>query len=791
MAGEAGAAICKLSLGAGSEIGAGMNPRKLGLVILGGWLALGAEARAERLSNLSARGTTDAAANVLTAGFVITGNAPKRVLVRAAGPALTPLGVGGALDGVRLELYRGATLLQANAGWDAGVGGAEVRAVAQRVGAFAFAAGSRDAALLVELAPGGYTAQAKPGAVAATGVALIEVYEAEPGGGGRIGNLSARAQAGSGAETFIVGFVVAGEGRNRMLVRGIGPALGAFGVTDALRDPQLEVFRDGVSLGYNDDWAASANAAQAAAVMQGAGAFALADDARDAALLVPAVRGAATAHVTPAAGAAAGTVLVEVYDTAGQGALPPAREFELVGFARVAGHGRAGLTGGGSPTIPYDPVARTGNFWRIDEATIAAAGNAFAAQLQAALSGDAPLVVELETMLDLSRFGRPNNGATAIAHPEFFTPGRSNGTVGILALGSNKTIYSAYGTGGFRRGSLSISGRSNVILRNLRFRELWEWDDATRGEYDRNDWDYLVVTSATSGGAVTARAHHVWLDHCDFERSYDGLFDFVRGADLLTVSWCKIGGAVSGESVRWVRRQVEHLEANRAAFPHYAAQRATLTVEEIVRRELLQKKANLIGNGADAATAALDTGFLNVTFHHNWYVAVDQRMPRMRFGNAHIFNLLADSRGGRGVAGLSLMGVAATSNAAVRLEGSRFVGVRTPLTLTAGTEPLGRIAVRTSTNRDGVTGADVGFDATRVTAPEAFRWNPPAAATGLVGWPQADSAIMPAGYVPAGRALTDYIEGEAALAERLANVGVIVPADEAQAEELRRRLRAW
>ncbi len=761
------------------------------IAAVGVWLALGVGARAERLANLSARGTTDASANVLTAGFVITGNAPKRVLVRAAGPALAPLGVGGALEGVRLELYRGATLLQANAGWDAGADGAEVRAVAQRVGAFAFPAGSRDAALLVELAPGGYTAQAKPNGSAAPGVALVEVYEVEVGGGGRIGNLSARARAGSGAETFIVGFVVAGEGRNRMLVRGIGPALAAFGVGDALRDPQLEVFRDGESLGYNDDWAASANAAQAAAVMRGAGAFVLAEDARDAALVVPAGRGAATAHVTPANGAAAGTVLVEVYDTAGQGALPPAREFELVGFARVPGHGLAALTGGGAGTTPYDPVARTGTFWRIDEVTIAAAGTAFAAQLQAALGSDTPLVVELETMLDLSRVGRPNNGATAIAHPDLFAAGRTNGTVGTLALGSNKTIYSAYGTGGFRRGSLSISGKSNVILRNLRFRELWEWDDATRGEYDRNDWDFLVVTSATSGGAVTARAHHVWLDHCDFERSYDGLFDFVRGADLLTVSWCKIGGAVSGESVRWVRRQLEHLEANRAAFPHYHAQRATLSVDEILRRELLQKKGNLIGNGADAAAAALDTGFLNVTLHHNWYVAVDQRMPRMRFGNAHVFNLLADSRAGRGVSGLSLAGVAATSNAAVRVEGSRFVGVRTPLTLAAGTEPLGRIAVRTSTNRDGATGAELGFDAARVTALEAFRWNPPAAATGIAGWPQADSGIMPVGYVPAGRALADYVEGEAALTERLANVGVIVPADAAQAEELRRRLRSW
>ena len=89
-------------------------------------------------------------------------------------------------------------------------------------------------------------------------------------------------------------------------------------------------------------------------------------------------------------------------------------------------------------------------------------------------------------MIDLPRFGRPNNGATAIAHPDLFTAGRTTGTVGLLTLGANKTIYSAFGNGGFRRGSLSISGRSNLMLRNLKFRELWEWDDAMRKAVHRS-----------------------------------------------------------------------------------------------------------------------------------------------------------------------------------------------------------------------------------------------------------------------------------------------------------------
>ena len=743
---------------------------------------------AGRLTNVSARAATANGGEVLTAGFVVAGDGPKRLLVRGAGPGLAPLGVTGALAEVRLELFRGATRIATNLAWDSGTDRAAVVAATAAAGAFAFAAGSKDAALVVVLEPGSYSAQVSPAAPgAAGGVALVEVYDADPGAAARLVNLSVRGRAGAGAETLIAGFFLAGEGRNRVLVRAAGPALAEFGVSGSVRDPQLELMQGGASIGYNDDWQRNGNAAQLADVAQHVGAFAFAAGSRDAALLLAGANGAYTAQVGAADGAG-GVALVEVYDSAAYRAPPPERVFDLVGFARVAGHGLAALTGGGATQAAYDPVARTGNFWHIDEATLATAG--FAAQFQSALASDTPLIVELDTMIDLSRFGRANNGATAIAHPDLFTAGRTTGTVGTLALGSNKTIYSAAGNGGFRRGSLSLTGKNNVILRNLRFRELWEWDEATQGAYDRNDWDYLTVTSATSGATVTARAHHVWIDHCDFEKSYDGLFDFVHGADLITVSWCKVAGAFSGESMRWVQRQMDFLEANAGRFPYYAGQRASLSPDELVKEETFQKKSNLVGNGTDAATAAHDTGFLNVTFHHNWYVAVDQRMPRLRFGNAHVFNLLADSRAGRGVSGLSLMGVAATSNGAVRVENCSFIDVRSPITNSAGTEPPGRIAVVGSKNVDGLAGEDKGFDAARVVPPGNFAWNRPAAATGLGAWPQSDAALMPDGYVPAGHTLAEYVDTNDYLAAHLEQVGVIVPADAAEAAVLRVRWQA-
>lgn len=127
-----------------------------------------------KLSNFSARSVVGVGADVLIAGFTIDGDAPKRVLVRAAGPALAGFGVNGFLADPKLELFNSsARKVGANDNW----GGGEMLAGAfSVVGAFGFPRASSDAALIVSLAPGSYTAQVS-GAGKTTGVALVEVYE--------------------------------------------------------------------------------------------------------------------------------------------------------------------------------------------------------------------------------------------------------------------------------------------------------------------------------------------------------------------------------------------------------------------------------------------------------------------------------------------------------------------------------------------------------------------------------------------------------------------------------------
>ncbi|HVZ64633.1 MAG TPA: PQQ-binding-like beta-propeller repeat protein [Opitutaceae bacterium] len=130
-----------------------------------------------RLANISARALVGTDANILIAGFIISGTSPKQVLIRATGPALAALGVPGTLADPRLDVYSGSTVVQSNDNWGDNGGATALSAAFSQVGAFPLSdPTSKDAALLITLAPGAYTAQVS-GVNRGTGVALIELYE--------------------------------------------------------------------------------------------------------------------------------------------------------------------------------------------------------------------------------------------------------------------------------------------------------------------------------------------------------------------------------------------------------------------------------------------------------------------------------------------------------------------------------------------------------------------------------------------------------------------------------------
>ncbi|HEX8628434.1 MAG TPA: right-handed parallel beta-helix repeat-containing protein [Catenuloplanes sp.] len=181
----------------------------------------------------------------------------------------------------------------------------------------------------------------------------------------------------------------------------------------------------------------------------------------------------------------------------------------------------------------------------------------------------------------------------------------------ILGLGSTAEITG----GGLQMGSTTRPG-NNVIVRNIRF-----------------------SNAADDSISVTNRAHHVWIDHNDFSRGFDGLLDIKRESDYVTVSW-------------------NHFHDH--------------------------SKSSLVGHN-DNYTA--DIGKLKVTYHHNFFDSTDQRHPRVRFGEpVHVFNnYYLNNR---------LYGIASTENAGVLVEGNYFENVAHPIYVGYDKSGPGRVVER-------------------------------------------------------------------------------------------------
>jgi hypothetical protein len=199
--------------------------------------------------------------NVGIGGFIITGSAPKHLLLRAIGPSLVQFGVPDALADPVLELHGpGAFATTTNDNWmDDPVQKAAILASGLAP------TNNLESAIDATLKPGAYTGVVR-GKNNTSGVGLIEVYDLTQAVSAKLGNISTRAFVSTGDEIVIAGFILGNNsGNDRIVVRGIGPSLAAFGVANALANPTLAL-RDanGALLIANNDW--QDNAAQAAAL---------------------------------------------------------------------------------------------------------------------------------------------------------------------------------------------------------------------------------------------------------------------------------------------------------------------------------------------------------------------------------------------------------------------------------------------------------------------------------------------------------------------------------------------
>ena len=205
-------------------------------------------APARNLLNISTRSQVLTDNKVLIGGFIITGTAPKRVIIRGIGPSLN--GVGVTLQDPMLELHQGIVTIAFNDDWREHQ--AEVQATTIPP------TNDLESAIVATLAPGAYTAILQ-GKNNGTGVGVVEVYDLDQTATSKLANISTRAFVDTGNNVMIGGLIVSGGvgggGTARVILRAIGPSLSASGVQGALQDPNLELHdASGATVAANDNW---------------------------------------------------------------------------------------------------------------------------------------------------------------------------------------------------------------------------------------------------------------------------------------------------------------------------------------------------------------------------------------------------------------------------------------------------------------------------------------------------------------------------------------------------------
>lgn len=271
-----------------------------------------------RIINLSILSAIDSPGGSFIMGFVVGGSSTtgtKPLVIRAAGPALTQLGVTGVLADPQFELFSGPVSTGGNDNWGGSLGLSDAM---DRVGAFRFiSSDSRDAAVSTSFASGDNSVKVS-GVGNTTGAVIAEIYDATPNDSftaatPRLLNVSVLKHIGSG---LTAGFTLGGTTSKNILIRAVGPTLNtAFGLTGIVEDPELEVVRllpsgGSTPIGSNDNWGGGAALTKAFADVA---AFELPPTSTDAAIAATLAPGGYTVRVTGKANTT-GIAIVEIYE---------------------------------------------------------------------------------------------------------------------------------------------------------------------------------------------------------------------------------------------------------------------------------------------------------------------------------------------------------------------------------------------------------------------------------------------------------------------------------------------
>ncbi|MBN1788380.1 MAG: carbohydrate-binding protein [Sedimentisphaerales bacterium] len=193
---------------------------------------------------------------------------------------------------------------------------------------------------------------------------------------------------------------------------------------------------------------------------------------------------------------------------------------------------------------------------------------------------------------------------------------------GTVSITSNKTIRGkGIGTKPVILGSLLfVSDAANIIIKGLNITNPVGYGDG-------------------DGITATERITNLFITKCSIYDCPDGCIDITRECDYITVSWCKFYYTNPSADHRFV---------------------------------------NLIGHD-DVHTA--DRGHLRISFHHNWWAEnCDQRMPRVRFGQVHVYNNYYSCQGNYYCAGAAL-------ESQLLIENNYYDTVNSPYTFFSYSDP--------------------------------------------------------------------------------------------------------
>ena len=233
---------------------------------------------------------------------------------------------------------------------------------------------------------------------------------------------------------------------------------------------------------------------------------------------------------------------------------------------------------------------------------------------------------------------------------------------------SNLLIYSKNGAKLTHCG-FKLTSDNNVVFRNLQFDEIWQWEDGNKdagniGDYDWYGWAYFKI----------AFCGYIWLDHCSFGKSYDGQIDYSNpdytanagvafrapyggdGNNGLHISWCDFhAGSDSKDGYIYkMMQQIEddyqaHLDTDDTAYvsqhAYYDALRKKgASFEDILYGLALpQKKGFLCGDKGKNTEEYEYNLKLQISFANCKFTNLEDRLPKLRGGNAYMYNCIVDS----------------------------------------------------------------------------------------------------------------------------------------------------